>query len=623
MKKKFVVILCVILVLGLTAGSVQAATPEEIEDSIELGLTWLDSQQMIDGSWDYNPGITGLALLKFEDRAKELGLNPLGDDYAYHTTVQDGLNNLFSQMSVSSDTITIGGSNYYTSIALIALSASNNPDTVVDVTGSAVDGMTYAQVAQGLLNWVIAAQPTSGCAEGGWGYGWADPGWADQSNAGYSVLSLTQAQAPSPEGFGLTIPPSTKTELLIFLENIQVESGGSSYNPCWIGVDSEWVNILKTGSLLQEHAFAGTPETDPAVLDATGYIENHWNDAGPHPDYTATSLGWKDSYQSMFCMMKGLESYNIDELDLDNDGTPEADWFDEVSTLIIAHQNADGSFQWINDGTGFIGEGDDNANLRAAWALLTLEKFVPPSRGCLDITKSANPTTVTGPSQTITYEYEVCNCGDSAIDGISVTDSRDLTVTSYATTLAIGQCTTGTATYTTTVADIGNGEPICNTATVTGTDEGDISIDDTTESPTCVDIESPPVIPVEIDIKPGSCPNGFNRYEKGSLPVAIVGTSEIDVKTVDPNTITLNGVKATKWSYKDTATPYLGTAACGCHALTGDGVMDLMVYFPTTEVAGTLPPAQIKDIVGPLNLSGLLKDGITSIDGNDCVKISK
>jgi PKD repeat protein len=150
--------------------------------------------------------------------------------------------------------------------------------------------------------------------------------------------------------------------------------------------------------------------------------------------------------------------------------------------------------------------------------------------------------------------------------------------------------------------------------TFKATDSGDLSDEEI--------ITITVILPVKIDIKPGSCPNGFNRYEKGVTPVAIAGTFEFDVKTIDPTTITLNGVKASKWVYADTTTPYLGTTTCDCHTLAGDGIMDLMVYFPSTDVSSTILSSKIKDIIN-LNLSGLLKDGRTSIDGNDCVKIAK
>jgi hypothetical protein len=130
------------------------------------------------------------------------------------------------------------------------------------------------------------------------------------------------------------------------------------------------------------------------------------------------------------------------------------------------------------------------------------------------------------------------------------------------------------------------------------------------------------ILPVKIDIKPGSCPNAFNRNENGVLPVAIVGTTELDVKTIDPTSITINGVKASKWEYKDTATPYLGTTSCGCHARSGDGKMDLILYFTVKTVASTLPgTTKINNMVS-LNLAGKLKTG-SPIEGKDCIKIVK
>ena len=48
---------------------------------------------------------------------------------------------------------------------------------------------------------------------------------------------------------------------------------------------------------------------------------------------------------------------------------------------------------------------------------------------------------------------------------------------------------------------------------------------------------APPFTPVSIDIKPGSCPNSFNRDSNGVLPVAIVGTEDFDVTQIDPSTV--------------------------------------------------------------------------------------
>ena len=45
---------------------------------------------------------------------------------------------------------------------------------------------------------------------------------------------------------------------------------------------------------------------------------------------------------------------------------------------------------------------------------------------------------------------------------------------------------------------------------------------------------------VPVDIKPGSCPNSFNRKSNGGLPVALVGTDGFDVMAVDLSSVLLS-----------------------------------------------------------------------------------
>jgi len=100
----------------------------------------------------------------------------------------------------------------------------------------------------------------------------------------------------------------------------------------------------------------------------------------------------------------------------------------------------------------------------------------------------------------------------------------------------------------------------------------------------------PPVIEVAVDIKPTSCPNPLNVKDKGVLPVAILGTADFDVTTIDPDSIILNlesstepGIAPLRWSYEDVATPYLADDG-GCHTLGTDGYMDLVLKFDTPSV---------------------------------------
>jgi hypothetical protein len=53
---------------------------------------------------------------------------------------------------------------------------------------------------------------------------------------------------------------------------------------------------------------------------------------------------------------------------------------------------------------------------------------------------------------------------------------------------------------------------------------------------------SPPVVDVGIDIKPGSYPNSINLCSNGVVTVAILGSADLDVSTIDPSTLKLGTV---------------------------------------------------------------------------------
>ena len=92
----------------------------------------------------------------------------------------------------------------------------------------------------------------------------------------------------------------------------------------------------------------------------------------------------------------------------------------------------------------------------------------------LGISKTASPTTVTGAGTTITYSFTVTNTGNVTVNGIAIDETAfsGTGVLSPAscpvTTLAPGESTTCTASYTVTQADIDAGQ-VTNTATAAGT----------------------------------------------------------------------------------------------------------------------------------------------------------
>ncbi len=132
-----------------------------------------------------------------------------------------------------------------------------------------------------------------------------------------------------------------------------------------------------------------------------------------------------------------------------------------------------------------------------------------------------------------------------------------------------------------------------------------------------------------IDIKPGSCPNPFNSKSRGVIPVAILGTEEFDVTTIDPETVKITfedmeGVAPIRWAYEDVGTPFEGEL-CDCHDLDGDGYMDLILKFDNREVEESLVLSDFVSDYVPLTIScDLLEefDGL-HFEGIDCMKILK
>jgi hypothetical protein len=121
-------------------------------------------------------------------------------------------------------------------------------------------------------------------------------------------------------------------------------------------------------------------------------------------------------------------------------------------------------------------------------------------------------------------------------------------------------------------------------------------------------------IPVDFDVRPGSCPNPLNNRSQGLLPTAVLGTADFDVTQIDLATLQVEGVAPIRSGFDDVAAPYYGDVAdnaCGCAESGPDGFMDLELKFETADLG--LAAAD-----GKLTLTGNLLDG-TPIEGTDCI----
>ena len=135
---------------------------------------------------------------------------------------------------------------------------------------------------------------------------------------------------------------------------------------------------------------------------------------------------------------------------------------------------------------------------------------------------------------------------------------------------------------------------------------------------------------VEMDIKPGSCPNPFNvnrwafadeaeEKKGGVLPVAILGSASFDVNNIDTSSLLLEGTPPTKINDVQDEASSDGVAGCCEFSTEGDGYGDLLIKFSSVELASNIPPALVGATV-ELTLTGALLDG-TVFEATDCIKI--
>ena len=416
-----ITVMVVAMVFAAIVMPASAATEAEIEQAISDGVAYIVSVQNADGSWGSSdiPARTAFVLMKLEERATELGLDPFDNDpasptyYEYADNVTAGMDYLLGTAQIVSPLpgqthgnpdangngqgIYFGASHhrtYTTGLAACALGLSAHPDDRSYNIGGT--DYTYKEIAQDVADWLAFAQTDSGAGRGGWVYD-ANDGWSDNSNSGYATLGLDYA-----EEFGCTVPQWVKSELNIWIDYIQndvgvgpvTDDGGSGYES-----PDNWVNILKTGNLLQQMVFCGDDPSVQRVQDAVDYLERHWKDASQDPGW-GYSLSVSD-YQAMFTTMKGLETMGINLIDTDGDGSADDDWFnqepsatpsEDFASAIVAQQNADGSWPQTNWDT-------DDRILSCIWALLTLEKVAPPPPPepcCVPVPVGPGPSGVTG-----------------------------------------------------------------------------------------------------------------------------------------------------------------------------------------------------------------------------------
>lgn len=135
-------------------------------------------------------------------------------------------------------------------------------------------------------------------------------------------------------------------------------------------------------------------------------------------------------------------------------------------------------------------------------------------------------------------------------------------------------------------------------------------------------IPSPPAIEVNVDVKPCSWPNPLNPRSRGVVPVAIYGTADFDVRTIDPATVRITAADADaevapiRWSYEK---------ICCEDCCDGDDYLDIVFFFKNRELFEMLDLSDHAGETVQLLLTGNLcsEEGGTAIHGSDTVWILK
>lgn len=387
---------------------------DPLDIALTNGIAWLGSTQNADGSWGsrYKIAKTALSVLVMETHAWDEGfLSPLDPLYPYHAQITNGLCYLFKNALTRSIGVQSAGNpdsdgdgigvymdptgfrthgnveTYNASIALMAIAASRSPAAVVNAVGSPVNGWTYAQVVQDMVDYLAWGQTDSGAGWGGWDYQARDNSGSrsDQSNSGWVSLGLAYAE----ECMGINPPGFVRNEMNMWVNTVRNQNavdyfgyGGSDYDPTDGDTNSSY---LRAGNLLQEMAFLGDSTSTPRVVASLTNLERNWQNGV----LRVGSNGRPICYHSTYCVMKGLEAFNIEKLG-------SIDWFGSLTNVILNQQTSEGWWQdWNYD--------DGERILATDWALLTLQTAVVFNKAPMPVV-AVSPTNGPAPLR-VTFDF--------------------------------------------------------------------------------------------------------------------------------------------------------------------------------------------------------------------------
>ena len=220
--------------------------------------------------------------------------------------------------------------------------------------------------------------------------------------------------------------------------------------------------------------------------------------------------------------------------------------------------------------------------------------------------------------QPLVYTLKVVNIGPATSTAVILIDTLPEDVDFVSATPTQGSCNEVAGSVTCNLGNLAVGSvatttivviptaagTIINAANVAGL-EFDPDVTNNSASITTSVTAPADLLPVAIDIKPGSDPNSVNPKSRGTIPVAILSTPDFDAPSeVDKASLTFG-----RTGDEDS----LARCTRSSEDVNGDGLLDIVCHFKTQDTG--FQPGDTEGI-----LRGETPDGV-SIEGRDSIRL--
>ena len=331
---------------------------QDVLEAINRGLEWLKTQQGDDGLFMQHPGMTGLAITAFlrhpENRYAE----------ANHPFVRKALRALLQLQHPNGAIYNVEQQpalpNYNTSVSLMALSSTNNPEYRLAIAK-----------AQSFIKG-LQVQDSESVYYGGIGYGSRET-VHDLSNLNYAVQALKESGSDDQQVWDNAVK---------FLQRCQNSSETNSES--WAGNDGGFIYApdgeskagrdesdkprsyaSMTYAGLLSFIYANVDKDDSRVQAAVDWIKKHFT---VEENY---GMGPEGLYYNYHTMAKALDSYG-EPVIVDGKGMSR-DWYRELSEKLLSEQKPEGF--WVNESTRWM---ESFPVLATSYAILALEAAYRP-----------------------------------------------------------------------------------------------------------------------------------------------------------------------------------------------------------------------------------------------------